>query len=174
MKLSVPEGTYDMIVANNGWGGSQEITILRGQTTTVDLGEMKGKGPASGKVQFVVDVEGAVLLIDGEKVDYEDPISLTYGSHSIAVYASDYDVWKRNLYVNSANSTVVISLKDEDTDSDTTAETSTSQADSSDSSSTQSSTESDTQSESEARQEELDTLKDLITSLTSASSILSD
>jgi hypothetical protein len=178
MQLSVPEGTYDLIVANNGWGGSQEVTIIRGETTTVDLDEMKGKGPTSGKIQFLVDVEDAVLLIDGEKVDYEKPVKLTYGSHSITVYAADYDVWKRNLYVNSKNSTVVISLNDEDSDSGSTVESTTTANTATDNSQTesssQSSSESDSQSESEKRQEELETIQDLITSLTSSSSLLSD
>jgi hypothetical protein len=174
MKMSVPEGTYDLIVANNGWGGSQKIAIVRGQTTTVDLDEMKGKGPTSGKIQFVVDVEDAVLLIDGEKVDYTDPVKLTYGSHSIEVYATDYDVWRRNLYVNSKNSTVVISLKDEEDDSDSTGIVETTPSESVTTESTESSSETESQSESEKRQEELDLLKDLITSLTSTSSLLSD
>jgi hypothetical protein len=168
MTMSVPEGTYDLIVANDGWGGSQEVTIVRGQTTMVDLNEMKGAGPASGKIQFVVDVEDSVLLIDGEKVDYTDPIKLTYGKHSLVVYATDYDVWKRNLYVNSKNATVVISLKDEEEDEDDSADTTTSTSESSESSS-----ESDSESSTEAT-DDLDTLKDLITSLTNASSIVSD
>jgi hypothetical protein len=167
MTMAVPEGTYDLIVANDGWGGSQEITITRGETTTVDLNEMKGDGPASGRIQFIVDVEDAVLLIDGEKVDYTDPVKLTYGRHSLVVYATDYDVWKRNLYVNSKNSTVVISLKDEENDDDDSTDTTTTVE------STDSSEEQDTESSTEAT-DDLDTLKDLITSLTNASTIVSD
>jgi hypothetical protein len=85
------------------------------------------------------------------------------------VYATDYDVWKRNLYVNSKNATVVISLKDEEEDEeedDSTDTTTTSE-------SSESSSESDTESSTEAV-DDLDTLKDLITSLTNASSIVSD
>ncbi len=49
-----------------------------------------------------------------KETDYEKPVKLTYGSHTITVYSSDYDTWKRNLYVNSEKSTVVINLADED------------------------------------------------------------
>jgi hypothetical protein len=174
MELSVPEGTYDLIVANNGWGGSESVTIVRGTTTVVDLDEIKGKGPANGEIQFVVDVEDAMLLIDGVETDYEDPVTLTYGSHTLTVYASGYDVWKRNLYVNSESSTVVISLTDEEeSDSESTTATTT-VTESSETENSQESSESDSESESEKREEELETIKDLITSLTSASSILSD
>jgi hypothetical protein len=175
MEISVPEGTYDLTVANNGWGGTKEITITRGETTTVNLDKLKGKGPSNGKIQFLIDVEDAVLLIDGKEVDYEDPVTLTYGSHSLSVYATGYDVWQRNLYVNSKQSTIIISLKDEDEDDEDEDDSSTTiDTTPSESSSSESSTESDSQSESEKRQEELDLIQDLVTSLTSASSILSN
>jgi hypothetical protein len=170
MELQVPEGTYDLIVANNGWGGSEEVTIVRGQTTTVDLNELKGKGPTKGKIQFLIDVEGAVLVIDGQAVDYEEPVKLTYGTHSLVVYATGYDTWKRNLYVNSKESTIVISLTDEE-DSETTVDTSTS---SDEQTSEQNSSETESQTESEDTEEDLDTILDLISSMTSASSILSN
>ena len=66
MQLAVEEGTYELKVANNGWGGNREVTITRGETTTVDLDELKGEGPKMGKIRFVIDVEDAVLMIDGE------------------------------------------------------------------------------------------------------------
>jgi hypothetical protein len=76
--------------------------------------------------------------------------------------------------VNSKNSTVVISLKDEEDDSDSTGIVETTPSESVTTESTESSSETESQSESEKRQEELDLLKDLITSLTSTSSLLSD
>ncbi len=89
----------------------------------------------------------AVLSIDGKETDYEKPVKLTYGSHTITVYSSDYDTWKRNLYVNSEKSTVVINLADEDS-----SETGSSQ--SSSESSSQSSSESSSQSSSQGEQSE--------------------
>ena len=184
MEIQVPEGTYELRVANDGWGGSTEVTITRGETTNVDLDTLKGEGPSYGKVQFVIDAKDAVLSIDGKETDYEKPVKLTYGSHTITVYSSDYDTWKRNLYVNSEKSTIVINLADEDS-----SETGSSQSSSESSShssakgSSQSSSESSSQSSSQEssgsqseyknRQEELDTLKDLISSMTSSSSLVS-
>lgn len=182
MEIQVPEGTYELRVANDGWGGSTEVTITRGETTNVDLDTLKGEGPSYGKVQFVIDAKDAVLSIDGKETDYEKPVKLTYGSHTITVYSSDYDTWKRNLYVNSEKSTVVINLADEDsseTGSSQSSSESSSQSSSESSSqsssqgSSQSSSESSSQSEYKNRQEELDTLKDLISSMTSSSSLVS-
>ena len=176
--MQVAEGTYELTVANNGWGGSTEVTITRGQTTTVDLDAIKGKGPKSGKVRFLIDVTGSVLLIDDKEVDYSDPVKLTYGQHTIAVYADGYDVWRRNLYVNSKKSTIIINLMDEQesTETDTTGN-SQNTADQTPSSESQSSesTVSDTQSsEGQKRQEELDLIKDLLSSMTKSSSIVSN
>lgn len=57
MEIQVPEGTYELRVANDGWGGSTEVTITRGETTNVDLDTLKGEGPSYGKVQFVIDAK---------------------------------------------------------------------------------------------------------------------
>lgn len=181
MQMQVPEGTYELRVANNGWGGTKEVTIRRGETTEVDLDELKGEGPAYGKIQFVIDVADAVLVIDGKETSYKKPVRLTYGQHSIAVYTQDYDTWQRNLYVNSKKSTIVISLKDEDSSASQSSTTgSSSQSNSTGSSqsnstgSSESSSQSSSQTESQKRQDELDTLKDLISSMTSSSSIVTE
>ena len=139
-----------------------------GETTNVDLDTLKGEGPSYGKVQFVIDAKDAVLSIDGKETDYEKPVKLTYGSHTITVYSSDYDTWKRNLYVNSEKSTIVINLADEDS-----SETGSSQSSSESSSQSSSQESSSSQSEYKNRQEELETLKDLISSMTSSSSLVS-
>ena len=44
MKLEIPEGTYTVTVANEGYGGSTEVEIARGENCTLDLDELKGEG----------------------------------------------------------------------------------------------------------------------------------
>ena len=56
MDMEVPEGTYTLKVANNGWGGTQEIEIVRGETTEIDLEELKGEGKKRGIVKFEINV----------------------------------------------------------------------------------------------------------------------
>lgn len=123
MTMELPEGTYTVTVANNGYGGSAEITIERGETTTLNLDELKGEGPKYGSILFAIDVLDAQLLIDGEQVDYSEAVSLQYGLHSLVVMADSYATYIRKLYVNSSEATIVIALRDEDTvsTSDTTA-----------------------------------------------------
>ena len=115
MQLEIPEGTYTLSVANDGWGGSCEITINRGEVTIVDLDTIKGEGPKYGTILFAIDIEGAKLKIDGKTVDYSQPMELRYGWHSLAVSADGYDDWSKYLYVNSEEATIVIELEEEST-----------------------------------------------------------
>lgn len=124
MQMEVPEGEYTLAVANDGWGGSKEITIVQGETTVVDLDEIKGDGPKYCSIQFVVDVEGAQIYLDNELVDYSQVNQVRYGNHSLTVVADGYDTWKRTLCVNSAEATIIISLTSESDDTEDSSENS--------------------------------------------------
>ncbi len=130
MQIEVPEGDYTLAVANDGWGGTKEITIQSGETTTVNLDEIKGEGPKYSNIQFVVDVEGAQIYLDNSLIDYSQVNQVRYGNHSLTVVADGYDTWSRTLCVNSAEATIVISLKDEadSEDSEDTTGSETAQA----------------------------------------------
>lgn len=108
--LEVPEGTYTVAVANNGYGGSTEVEIKRGQKTVLDLNSLKGDGPKYGKILFAVDVAGAVLQIDGKTVDYSEPVDVRYGVHTLTVTADAYDPYSKKLFVNSEKATIAIGL----------------------------------------------------------------
>lgn len=183
LTLQVPEGKYTLTVANNGWGGSKKIKIKRGKTTIVDLNELKGEGPQYGKIKFSIDVEDALLLVDGKQTETGKTLKLTYGSHDVTVYADGYDVWKRNLYVNSPEATIIIKLKDEEdsessgTSSSQNSLTANSHQENSQSSQPSQRTENTTseseKSESEKRDDETDILKDLLSSLYNTSTNVS-
>lgn len=188
LTLQVPEGKYTLTVANNGWGGSKKIKIKRGKTTTVDLNELKGEGPQYGKIKFSIDVEDALLLVDGKQTETGKTLKLTYGSHDVTVYADGYDVWKRNLYVNSPEATIIIKLKDEEdsessgTSSSQNSLTANSHQENSQSSQPSQRTENTTSEseksesekrESEKRDDETDILKDLLSSLYNTSTNVS-
>lgn len=195
LTLQVPEGKYTLTVANNGWGGSKKIKIKRGKTTIVDLNELKGEGPQYGKIKFSIDVEDALLLVDGKQTETGKTLKLIYGSHDVTVYADGYDVWKRNLYVNSPEATIIIKLKDEE-DSESSGTSSSQNSESSQNSSTsqnsltanshqensqgsqpsqrtENTTSESEKSESEKRDDETDILKDLLSSLYNTSTNVS-
>lgn len=130
MTMELPEGTYTVTVANNGYGGSKDITITRGETTTLNLEELKGEGPKYGNILFAIDVQDAKLLIDGKEVDYSEAIPIQYGLHSLIVTADNYSTYSKKLYVNSNEATIVIMMQEPDTVSTAAGSSSSSGTDS--------------------------------------------
>lgn len=112
MSLDVPEGSYTLAVANNGWGGSTNIEIKRGEITKVNLNDLKGEGPKKSRILFEVDVQSAKIYVDDSEIDYTSPVEITYGKHTLKVTADGYDTWTRTLYVNSKEATIQITIND--------------------------------------------------------------
>ena len=178
MKLEIPEGTYTVTVANEGYGGSTEVEIARGEVCTLDLDELKGEGPKTGSITFYIDVEGATLSIDGDTVDYSAPVVLTYGVHELHAEADGYDDFDKKLFVNSAAANIDISLTGESTASDndvtegteSVEETETAETETTGSKDETKSTEKDSETTDKSTDKDvtsdyLATLSDLITSL---------
>ena len=178
MRLEIPEGTYTVTVANEGYGGSTEVEIARGEVCTLDLDELKGEGPKTGSITFYIDVEGATLSIDGDTVDYSAPVVLTYGVHELHAEADGYDDFDKKLFVNSAAANIDISLTGDSTTSDndvaesteSVEETETAETETTGSEDETKSTEKDTETSDKSTDKDvtsdyLSTLSDLITSL---------
>lgn len=125
MQLEMPEGTYELTVAGNGYGGSTEVAVTRNEQTSVDVDSIKGEDPKYCTLTFAVDVAGALMYIDGSQVDYTQPLQLQYGIHSIQITADGYDTWSKRLYVNSPEAQIEIALSGDDTGSTETESTET-------------------------------------------------
>lgn len=110
MQIEVPEGTYMLSVANDGYGDTKEITVERGEETVVDLNELKGEGPQFCTVTFEVGVENAVMTLDGEIIDYTKPQQIKYGIHKLEIVAEGYETWSKRLYVNSKEATIQVAM----------------------------------------------------------------
>lgn len=176
MKLEVPEGNYTVTVANEGYGGSTKVSIARDETYTLDLDELKGEGPKTGSIIFYIDVEGAVLSIDGETVDYSVPVELTYGVHQLHAEAEGYEDFDKKLFVNSAAATIDLSLTGDSSSSDnevtegteTVETTESAEADNSEDKTESTEKATDTTekiTDKDVTSDYLSTLSDLITSL---------
>lgn len=132
MKLEVPEGTYAVTVANNGYGGTAEYTVTRNETTTIDLNELKGSGPKLCKLKFESEVAGVSVYVDGKQITVGEETEVTYGAHKLSVVAEGYESWQKTLVVNSESATIALDLAEEEKASDTQKENQTTEKESTD------------------------------------------
>ena len=144
MSVTIPEGTYAVTVANDGYGGTKEVEILRNEYTVLDLAELEGEGPKVCKLTISSLVEGAEIYIDGERIEAGVETEVTYGKHTLMIAVEGYDTWSRTLYVNSETANISIDPTASDTDSDSSSQSSSTDSSSSSSSSTSNENSSDT------------------------------
>lgn len=123
MSIELPQGKYDVTVANNGYGGTKKVRIKRDEVTVLDLSELEGEGPKTCKLKFKIGVKNAVIYLDGDIVKANKTIKVKYGAHTIKVEAEGYDTWERTLYVNSAKATISLDIEDTDDSSDSSSGT---------------------------------------------------
>lgn len=94
MLLTVPEGTYTMLLSKGDIQGSKEVTIERGQEVTVDVSGLVQVSATdetkTGQLIFTITPDTATLYIDGVETDYSDPVTITYGLHKITCKADGY------------------------------------------------------------------------------------
>lgn len=151
MKVEVPQGIYKLSVAKDGYGDTKEVTVEKNKTTKVNLDEYQGSGPSYCKIQFQIKPVGAVLTLNGEVIDYSQPLDLKYGVYRIGITAEGYDVFEEKLMVSSAQAVIDIDLaevaaeeakQEEETSASTTNTTNTTNSSTTTSSGTSSSSQS--------------------------------
>lgn len=125
MLLTVPEGSYQVIISVPGGGGTKSVIINRGEEVTLDIGDLKIEEPKYGQVVFALTPSSATLYIDGEEVDARSPVTLEYGIHQLIAKAEGYDSVTSYLKVAEASAGIEIVLEaekqdtgDDDKDSD--------------------------------------------------------
>jgi len=124
MEFEVPEGSYIVSVANKGYGGSKEYEVKRDEVTEIDLDELKGEGPKMCSIVFEIGTSDEntdaeiTFRIDGETADYDAPIDLAYGIHSIKAESEGYETYAKKLYVNSETAVISIVLEEAGTDNE--------------------------------------------------------
>ncbi len=91
MTIEIPEGTYAVTVAKDGYGGTKEVTVGRGETVNLNLDELKGEGPKTSQITFSVGVDDAHIYLDGQEVPTGGAMTVKYGRHALKVTAEGYD-----------------------------------------------------------------------------------
>lgn len=130
MLLTVPEGTYRMVMEHGRLFAEKQITVEQGQELTIDLGAYQTEVDKTGRVYFIVEPEGAQLNINGVPTVYtEEAVELNFGKNIIQVFAEGYMPYTGTLNVKKAYQVVKIHLAQDSSDAEVV---STSDEDSSD------------------------------------------
>ncbi len=113
MLLTVPEGTYNIVVSGSGMSVDRSVTIKRGLETVLDLSDVVPETPKEGLVLFSITPAEATLYIDGEKADTSSAISLTYGLHQLMCTCDGYQTLTRYLSVGEPSAGISITMEKE-------------------------------------------------------------
>ncbi|MBO6215388.1 MAG: PEGA domain-containing protein [Lachnospiraceae bacterium] len=175
MVIEVPEGTYDVTVANNGYGGTKTVSVGRNETISLDLNELKGEGPKTCSLTFRIAVDNAKIYLDGKEAASDVTMEVEYGKHALVVMADGYSTWSRTLFVNSPTAEILLdptsSGSEDSSESSSSSKTSgtgnndTSGSSTSSSSSTGSSAAGNTSSSSNTSSEDNDAELDYLTTI---------
>lgn len=154
MLLTVPEGSYEVLVSNDGITGIKSVTIGRNQEVTLDLGDIDVE-KKYGNVLFVLNPSDAELFVDGAKVDTGAPVSMEYGIHQLICRADGYDTMASYIKVGEPSASITLTLTESEDGEDEDEDSSESSSESSSSeSSSENSSENSSQSSSESNSPE--------------------
>lgn len=123
MLLVATEGTYKVEVRNGTYISSKNITITRDKQVVADFSDVVPHTIEEGNVRFVINVDNAVLYIDGKETSYSSIVTLKSGPHTIKVTANGYDDYENKINVTATYQTVKVDMTEENS---STKETTTS------------------------------------------------
>ena len=114
MKLSIAEGTYEMVISKGDHSGSKKVVISPYEETKVNLSDIQILPNKTGVVKVKVQVEGAKVWIDGKTVDIEEEIALSYGKHQIKITREGYENFNDTLTIDTPYIIYKVDLAEED------------------------------------------------------------
>ncbi|MDE7427711.1 MAG: PEGA domain-containing protein, partial [Lachnospiraceae bacterium] len=112
MLLVVPEGSYQVVLSNNGVGCVKEITVERNKEVVLDVGDVEIAEDKTGMILFNVTPESASVSVDGKPVDISKAVEMRYGIHQVQVEASGYDTLTKYIQVGSEYATISFTLEE--------------------------------------------------------------
>lgn len=115
MLLVVREGDYKVTLENGELESIKYIHINANEDTMLDMSEYVKQEKQQGEVEFVITPTGADLYIENVITDYENPISLEYGSYQIRVELTGYQTYTGTLTVAQKQQAINIRLVSQDT-----------------------------------------------------------
>lgn len=110
MCLTMREGDYRFALENGELYEEKALTISRDAVAQWDLSEYLPKAPEYGRVEFLLEPEGAELYIDNQLQENTAFAELEYGEHVVGLYKSGYVSWTGRITVASEEMVFSIAL----------------------------------------------------------------
>ena len=112
MLLVVPEGSYQVILSNNGASCIKDVIIERDKEVVLDVGDLEIVQDKTGMILLSVTPDNAKVKIDGKEVDISKAIELPYGIHQVRLEASGYDTLTKYIQVGSEYAKISFTLEE--------------------------------------------------------------
>lgn len=129
MLIIVREGSYKVEVRNGEYVADKQVQVTRNEETVVDFSDVAPIVTETGNIRFNIDVEDAVLYVDGVQMAAGEVLTITSGTHSIKVTAEGYDDYTDTVEVGTGYQIVDITLNEsseDESENQTEAESTTS------------------------------------------------
>lgn len=111
MLLVVPEGSYQVLLSNDGISCTKNVVIERDKEVVLDVSDVEIARDKTGKIIFSVTPDNAEVTIDGKQVDISRAIELPYGIHQVHLEAEGYDSLTKYIQVGSENASISFTLE---------------------------------------------------------------
>lgn len=111
MLLVVPEGSYQVVLSNDGISCTKDVVIERDKEVVLDVGDVEIAKDKTGKILFSVTPESAKVTVDGKQIDISKAVELPYGIHQVRLEAEGYDSLTKYIQVGSENASISFTLE---------------------------------------------------------------
>lgn len=117
MLLTVPEGSYQVLLSNGGASCAKDVVIERNKETVLDVSDVKIEENRTGRILFAVTPAEAAVTVDGKEIDSSSAVELSYGIHQVLLEAEGYSSLKKYIQVGSEYATIRFALEPKEEDS---------------------------------------------------------
>ena len=113
MLLTVPEGTYQVLLSNGNASCTKDVIVERDREVILNVGDLEIVKDKTGKIVFSIEPNDAEVRIDGEKVDISKDVELSYGIHRIQLKADGYQTLTKYIQVGSEYASLSFTMEEE-------------------------------------------------------------
>lgn len=110
MIVTVQEGSYDIELQNGSVRAEKSVTIKTGEQSSLDFSEYIKPAVQNGVVKFMVNVDNAIMVLDGKEQSHEGVHTLSYGSHTAIFKANGFKEYYLSFTVDSAYETFIVDM----------------------------------------------------------------